>query len=236
MNNGMVDVTKLEEINMVVNSEERDSLGYKIKRSLYYFIKRSFDILCALLGLIILLPIALIVKICYLINGDYGSILYKHTRIGKDGKKFGLYKFRSMVNNADKVLEELLKDPKYKEEWDRYQKLENDPRITKIGKILRKTSLDELPQVLNVLKGDMSIIGPRPLIEGELDSHDGNHNIYEAVRPGLTSWWACNGRSNLEYGERLQLEYYYVRHQGIVMDIKCIFKTIKVVLFGNGAK
>jgi len=232
MHNGTVEVANIDELSVI----ERKNISYKIRIGFYHFVKRSFDIIFSLFGLIFLLPIALVVKISYVLNKDFQSIFYKHTRIGKDGRKFGLYKFRSMVCNADEVLKELLKDPKYKEEWDRFQKLNDDPRITKLGKILRKTSLDELPQLLNILKGDMSFIGPRPLVEGELDSHDGNHGIYEKVRPGLTSWWACNGRSNLEYGERLQLEYYYVRNQGFIMDIKCIFKTIKVVLFGNGAK
>ena len=141
-----------------------------------------------------------------------------------------------MVHNADEVLKELLKDPKYKKEWDENQKLENDPRITKIGKILRKTSLDELPQFINVMKGDMSLIGPRPLVEGELDAHEGNHEIYESVRPGISGWWAANGRSCTSYDKRLDLEYYYCRNCSILLDIKCIFLTIKAVLSRNGAK
>ena len=221
----------------IATMDEKDTIKfYKVKMAIYHFIKRLFDILLSLLGIIFLIPIALIVKISYMLHGDFKSIFYKHTRIGKNGKRFGLIKFRSMVCNADEVLKELLKNPKYKKEWDKYQKFSDDPRITKIGKILRKTSLDEVPQVINILKGDMSIIGPRPLVEGELDAHNGNHEIYEAVRPGLTSWWACNGRSDVEYDERLELEYYYVKHQGIKTDIKCIFKTIHVVLFGKGAK
>ncbi len=107
-----------------------------------------------------------------------------------------------MVYNADEVLKELLKDPKYKKEWDLNQKFENDPRITKMGNILRKTSLDELPQFINVIKGDMSMIGPRPLVEGELDAHKGNHTIYESVRPGISGWWAANGRSATTYEKK----------------------------------
>ena len=141
-----------------------------------------------------------------------------------------------MVVNADEVLKELLKDPKYKKEWDENQKFENDPRITKMGKILRKTSLDEVPQFINVLKGDLSLIGPRPLVEGELDAHNGNHEIYEAVKPGITGWWAANGRSATTYEKRLELEYYYVKHCSILLDIKCVFRTIKAVVFKTGAK
>lgn len=202
----------------------------------FYFIKRLFDIIVGILGLIILIPVTIIVKIINILNRDFAPVFYSHTRIGKNGKEFKLYKFRSMVPNADEVLKELLKDEKYAKEWKKNQKLENDPRITKIGKFLRKSSLDELPQFLNVLKGDMSLIGPRPLLKGELDSHDGDHSIYEKVRPGITGWWACNGRSATTYEERLKLEYYYVNNMSFVMDIKCIFKTIEAVLRRDGAK
>lgn len=210
--------------------------SFSIRKTLYFIIKRLFDIVCSLIGCIFLLPIALIVKISYLLSDDAKTIFYKQKRIGKNGKFIYIYKFRSMVVNADEVLKELLKDPKYKKEWDENQKFENDPRITKMGKILRKTSLDEVPQFINVLKGDLSLIGPRPLIEGELDAHNGNHEIYEAVKPGLTGWWAANGRSATTYEKRLELEYYYVKHCSILLDIKCVFKTIKAVVFKTGAK
>lgn len=210
--------------------------SFSIRKTLYFIIKRLFDIICSLIGCIFLLPIALIVKISYLLSGDTKTIFYKQKRIGKNGKFIYIYKFRSMVVNADEVLKELLKDPKYKKEWDENQKFENDPRITKMGKILRKTSLDEVPQFINVLKGDLSLIGPRPLIEGELDAHNGNHEIYEAVKPGITGWWAANGRSATTYEKRLELEYYYVKHCSILLDIKCVFKTIKAVVFKTGAK
>lgn len=198
--------------------------------------KRLFDILCSLLGVLAMIPVAIITKICYLISGDTKSIFYTQKRIGKNGKFIYIYKFRSMVWNADEVLKELLKQPKYKKEWKENQKFENDPRITKIGNFLRKTSLDELPQFINVLKNDMSMIGPRPLVEGELDDHNGNHEIYERVKPGITGWWAANGRSATTYKKRLELEYYYVENCSLLLDIKCIFKTIKAVLFKTGAK
>ena len=170
-------------------------------------------------------------------KGDFKTIFYTQTRIGKNGKEFKLYKFRSMVPNADEILEQTLKMDKVKrEEWQKYQKFEKDPRITKIGNILRKTSLDEVPQFINILKGDMSMIGPRPLVPGELDSHNGNHEIYESVRPGITGWWACNGRSATTYAERLELEYYYVKNKSLWLDIKCVFKTISAVLTKKGAK
>ena len=202
----------------------------------YFVIKRIIDIIIGILGLILLIPITIIVKIVSLINGDFHSIFYSHIRIGKDGKGFKLYKFRSMVPNADEVLKKILKQKKYASEWKKNQKLENDPRITKIGKILRKTSLDELPQFINVLKGDVSVIGPRPLLKGELDLHNGNHEIYESIKPGITGWWACNGRSATTYEERLELEYYYIKNASLWLDIKCIFKTVIAVFSRKGAK
>ena len=208
----------------------------KFKFNSFLFIKRLFDLFCGFLGCLAMLPVALIVKIAYMLTGDFKSIFYTQKRIGKNGKIIGIYKFRSMVSNADEVLKELLKDPKYKKEWKENQKLENDPRITKVGKILRKTSLDELPQFINVVNNDMSLIGPRPLVEGELDEHNGDHALYESVKPGITGWWACNGRSATTYKKRLELEYYYIKNMSLLLDIKCIFKTITAVLFERGAK
>ena len=207
-----------------------------IKKYLYFGVKRLFDILIALIGCLFLLPVIIIVKISYLLHKDFDSIFFRQKRIGKNGKEFNLYKFRSMVPNADEVLNELLKDPKYKEEWDLNQKFEHDPRITSMGNILRKTSLDELPQFINILIGDMSLIGPRPLVSGELDSHNGNHELYESVRPGISGWWAANGRSATTYERRLELEYYYIQHCGLILDIRCVFRTIKAVVFKTGAK
>ena len=202
----------------------------------YLFIKRTFDIFVGLIGTVLLLPLALIVKLAYMLTGDFTSIIYKHERIGMNGKTIYIYKFRSMVPDADKKLKAMLKNKKYKEEWEKNQKIENDPRITKIGKFLRKTSLDEVPQFINVLNGDMSLVGPRPLVKGELDAHKGNHAIYESVRPGITGWWACNGRSALNYSQRLKLEYFYVENACISLDIKCMIKTVTAVISKDGAK
>ena len=208
-----------------------------VKTKIYFAVKRSFDIVVALIGIMFLLPILFGIKLAYMFTGDFSSIFYSQIRIGKNGKQFKLYKIRSMVKNADKVLEELLKsNPEVKKEWEENQKLENDPRITKVGKIIRKLSLDEVPQFFNVLKGDMSLIGPRPLVIGELESHGGNHSMYEKVKPGITGWWACNGRSATTYEKRLELEYYYANNCSLMLDIKCIFLTIKAVLFTKGAK
>ena len=196
---------------LVEQTIETQNLSKTLTRRIYFIIKRSFDIFSSSLGIIFLLPIALLVKICSLITGDTKSIFYKQKRIGKDGEFIYIYKFRSMIPNADEVLKELLKDPSYAKEWKENQKFEHDPRITKIGNILRKTSIDKLPQLINVFKGDMSLIG-------------------------ITGWWGCNGRSATDYQERLNLEYYYCKNCSLKLDIKCFFKTITAVLFKKGAK
>ena len=205
------------------------------KQMIYMAVKRLMDIVFGLVGLIALLPLMLIVKVSFLLTGDTRSIFYTQTRVGLNGKPFQLLKFRSMVWNAGELLQELLKDPKYAKEWAENQKLENDPRITKMGGFLRKTSLDEVPQFLNVLKGDMSAIGPRPLVVGELEQH-GGLQLYNQVKPGITGWWGCNGRSNTTYDERLELEYYYVKNCSLWLDALCVVKTAVVLIKRDGAK
>jgi len=219
-----------------VLTKEDYTLFFKIRKGMYFIIKRVFDLICSILGIILIIPITIIVKLIYVCTGDFYSIIIKQERIGKNGKPFKFYKFRSMIPHADEALKEILKDPKYKKEWDLNQKLENDPRITKIGKLLRKTSVDELLQFINVFLNDMSLIGPRPLVRGELDAHNGNHQIYESVKPGITGWWACNGRSATTYEKRLELEYFYAKNCSLWLDFKCIFLTIKAVITKTGAK
>lgn len=206
------------------------------KHHIFLTFKRFFDIIVSLIGIVPLILLVIVVKIVYMCSGDFKTIFYKHTRIGKNGKKFGLYKFRTMVTNSAEILENLLKDPKYAKEWKENHKFENDPRITKMGKILRKTSLDEIPQILNILKGEMSIIGPRPLIDEEVEEYGENKEKLLSVRPGLTGWWACNGRSDTTNEERMKLELYYIDHMGIKLDIKIFFKTIIKVIKKEGAK
>ena len=202
---------------------------------MYFFFKRLLDIVLGICGMILFIPVSLIIKIIYISIGDGGKILYKQDRVGKDGKIFQIYKFRTMVRDAEEKLDELLKEDRYKKEWEANQKIEDDPRITIIGKFLRETSLDELPQAINVLIGNMSLVGPRPLVEGELEAHHGK-DIYWKVKPGITGWWACHGRSNLSYQERLELEYYYVDHCSFSLDILCLFKTFIEVFKHSGAK
>ena len=208
----------------------------KVHFVLYSFLKRILDIVLSLIALVFVIPICLIIKAVTLHYEDYDSIFYTQERIGKNGKKFKIIKLRSMIINADEELAKMLEKEEHRNKWDEDQKIDNDPRITKVGKVLRHTSLDELPQFINVLKGDMSIIGPRPLVPGELGKHHGKHEIYESVKPGITGWWGCHGRSCTTYKARLELEYYYVEHFGLITDIRCFFLTIFSVICKKGAK
>ena len=202
---------------------------------LYLKIKRLIDILGGAIGVFSLLFIAAGVKIAYLLNSDSAPILYRQDRVGQNGKKIRIWKFRSMVPNAEEVLEKLLKEEKWRLQWKAQQKLDNDPRITKVGRFIRKTSIDELPQLINVFMGDMSLIGPRPLVAGELEAHNGL-KLYQKVKPGITGWWGCNGRSNINYRERLELEYYYVKNCSLSLDIICFFRTVMAVIKKDGAR
>lgn len=220
---------------LVINQDVTSFL--RLRTSLYLATKRIFDIFTSIIGLILAAPIMLGVALAIKCQ-DGGKVFYKQTRVGKNGKHFQIYKFRSMVKNADEALKNLLTtDPESAKEFKKTQKLKNDPRITKIGKFIRKTSLDELPQLLNILNGSMSLVGPRPLIVGEIEEHHGDKGFYESVRPGLTGWWGCNGRSDTDdYKERLELEYYYVSNCSIKLDTKIIFKTALSVLGQKGAE
>ena len=186
-----------------------------------------------LISLPVMIPIAIVIKLT-----DRGSIFYGHERVGFQGRKFKVLKFRSMYPDADKRLKDILEnDPKAKEEWEKTFKLKNDPRITPIGKFLRKTSLDELPQFFNVLKGDMSVVGPRPVVEEELKKYYRDKaKLYMSVKPGITGYWQVEGRSDIEdYEERVKMDEWYIKNQSFWLDLKIIFKTIKVMLTGKGA-
>ena len=202
---------------------------------LYLALKRLMDTLFGLVGLVLMVPLSLLIKLAYLLCGDTSSIFYRQNRVGQDGRKIRIWKFRSMVPNAEEELQRLLKEDKYRREWEENQKFSEDPRITKVGRFLRKTSIDEFPQMINVFRGEMSLVGPRPLIDGELEAH-GGLKLYQKVKPGITGWWACNGRSNIDYRERLELEYYYVKNCSFYLDVLVIFRTIIAVLSKSGAK
>lgn len=202
------------------------------KREKYLVIKRGLDIIISFLALILLAPIFLLISLLIKIDSP-GKVFFKHKRIGKDGKYIYLYKFRTMYKNADEMKKKFTKEQI--EEYERDFKLKNDPRVTKIGKFLRKTSLDELPQLLNILKGDMALIGPRPVVEKEIEKYGMLKNIFLSVTPGLTGYWACNGRSCTNYDERIKLELFYVYNYSFKLDLKIFFKTIKSVITKEGA-
>ena len=205
------------------------------KKYFYRFIKRIFDILCSIIGIILLVPITLIVKLCYLLTGDFKPIFLVQDRIGKDGKLIRFYKYRSMVWDAEEQLKEILENPEHKKEWKKYKKLANDPRITGIGKILRKTSLDEFPQFINVFIGNMSLIGPRPYLPREKKDMGKTYNEIIKIKPGVTGLWQINGRADTPFKDRLVLDKKYVENYGFILDFKIFVKTFAVVLFGKGA-
>ena len=203
----------------------------------YLFVKKLFDIIISLILVIFLLPISIFIKISYLLSGDTHSIFFSQKRIGKNGKEFNLYKYRTMIVNADEELEKLLKNNKeLAKEYEKNKKLQNDPRITKIGKFLRKTSLDEFPQFINVLKGEMSVIGNRPYLPKEKKDMGSYYNDIVKTKPGITGYWQVSGRSDTSFKQRLKLEKEYSNIAGLRLDLKIFFRTFKVVLFHKGAK
>lgn len=210
----------------------------KFKKSVFIrfnrVFKRTFDVFFAILLLIMLSPLFAFLAIK--ISRDGGPSFYGHTRIGMNGRKFKCYKFRSMIMNSQEVLAHLLAtDPHAKAEWDKEFKLKNDPRITRLGHFIRKTSIDELPQLWNVLKGDMSFVGPRPVTEDELDRYRQYVKYYLAVRPGITGLWQVSGRNDVSYNERIRLDTRYIIGWSLLQDFIILFKTISVVFFRKGA-
>lgn len=201
----------------------------------YLLIKRCLDIIGAISGLLIASPLFLVLSITYLFGESKGPLFYKQQRYGKGETLFYIYKFRSMVFNAD----ELLKSNKelYQKYIANNYKLEQDedPRITRLGRILRRSSLDELPQLINVLRGEMSLVGPRPIVEEELKEYRHKRHDLLTVKPGITGYWQVCGRSNVGYPDRVDLELYYVYHQSLLFDIKILMQTIFVVIFKKGA-
>ena len=199
---------------------------------MYRLIKRIFDFILSLIGIAIMSPLFLIISI--MIKCDTkGPVFFKQRRIGLDGKPLYIYKFRTMVTNAEDLIASFT--PEQKKEWEESYKLKDDPRITRVGKILRKTSLDELPQLINIIKGEMSIIGPRPVVEEELSWYGNDVDLVLSVKPGLTGWWAVNGRSEVPYPKRCDLELYYVKNASLALDVRILLGTLKVVFSQRGA-
>jgi exopolysaccharide production protein ExoY len=201
-----------------------------IRRSL----KRALDIIGATLLGIVFSP--LILAVAVLLRREGGSVIFRHRRVGRNGEAFDCLKFRSMVPNADRVLRELLElHPELRAEWLRDHKLRDDPRITAVGRFLRRTSLDELPQLWNVIQGEMSLVGPRPVVREELLRYGRHLHRYLAAKPGITGLWQVTGRNDTDYRRRVVLDVYYVRRQSVLLDLYILLKTTRVVLGGNGA-
>ncbi|WP_312122809.1 undecaprenyl-phosphate galactose phosphotransferase WbaP, partial [Pantoea vagans] len=198
------------------------------------FMKRAFDIVVASMLLLFLGPIFAL--LCYMVKRDGGNAIYGHERVGQNGKKFKCLKFRSMVTNSKEVLEKLLAtSEEARMEWDKDFKLKNDPRVTRIGSFLRKTSLDELPQLWNVIRGEMSLVGPRPVIEAELERYAGDVDYYLMAKPGMTGLWQVSGRNDIDYDTRVYFDSWYVKNWALWTDIAILFKTAGVVLRRDGA-
>ena len=197
--------------------------------------KRIFDLVCTICGGLLILPIIAVVALLVAIDNK-GNVIFAHRRIGKDGKEFPCYKFQSMVPNAQEILQDYLaKNPEARKEWEESFKLTNDPRVTKLGGFLRKTSLDELPQLWNVIKGDMSLVGPRPIVKKEIERYGEYFREYAMVLPGITGMWQASGRSDTTYEERVEMDTWYVRNWSVWLDIMYLAKTFTAVIFGKGA-
>lgn len=209
----------------------------KISYFMYLFLKRVFDLVFSFFAIFFMIPLIIIIKIIYILNGDFEPVIFSQLRIGKNGKLFKFYKFRSMIPNADDYLKEYLKNNKEAaREYKINKKLKNDPRVTKIGRFLRDTSIDELPQMINIFKGDMSLIGNRPYLPREKEDIGAYYKDIVKTKPGLSGLWQVSGRSNLTFKDRLKLESYYSNNLSLWLDIKIFFKTILVVLKKNGAR
>ncbi len=197
-------------------------------------VKRLLDVVGALVLALVFSPLSLVIIV--LMSREEGPILFRHRRIGRHGRTFECLKFRTMVPNADQVMRRLFElHPELKAEWISNHKLRNDPRITRIGRFLRRTSLDELPQLWNVIRGEMSLVGPRPIVREELMRYGRNSPSYLAVKPGITGLWQVTGRNDTDYRRRVAIDVYYVRKQNLLLDLYILLKTTRVVLAGDGA-
>ncbi|WP_022793421.1 sugar transferase [Marinococcus halotolerans] len=221
----------MQENNVETKSEFRTNKQIRYNQT----IKRTMDLFLSTIILILLLPFFILISLTYLFEEKKGAILFRQKRVGENGKEFYIYKFRSMIIDAEKKLKE--NTDLYKEFISNGYKLEQDrdPRITKIGFFLRKTSLDELPQLFNVIKGEMSLVGPRPIIEEELKEYQHRRNEFLSVKPGMTGLWQVSGRSEIAYPERTNLELKYIKKQSFLFDMKILFMTVITVLKKKGA-
>jgi len=200
----------------------------------YQPVKRAVDVFGALVGLIVFGPLMIIIAIA--LAFQHGPVFFAHERLGKGGRKFRCLKFRTMAPDAEQRLNAVLKtDPDARREWEADHKLKCDPRVTPIGRFLRETSLDELPQFLNILRGEMSIVGPRPITQSEVDKYGDSFALYAQCKPGVTGLWQVSGRNNLSYEKRVELDSEYAKHHTFVEDVKIMLRTFGVVIFRIGA-
>ncbi len=202
------------------------------KIRLYSVTKKSMDLILSFIGLILLIPVFLILAILVKLDSK-GPVFYAHTRKGKNRSDIKIYKFRTMYSNSDEIFESF--SDEQKEEYYKNFKLDNDPRVTKVGDFLRRTSLDEIPQLINVLKGDLSLVGPRPIVEKEICKYGQYADKLFSVIPGITGYWQSHGRSDTSYDERVKMDMYYIDNKSILLDIKIMFKTVISVIKKEGA-
>ena len=219
-----------EEVKPIIVNVKKQNLVFRI-------VKRSIDIIAGIVGCILLIPITILVLLIRIIKKENtGPVFYTQLRIGKNGKQFRMYKYRSMCMNADETLKKYLEEnDDARKEYKKYKKLKNDPRITKVGCFLRKTSLDEFPQFINVLKGEMSLVGPRPYLPREKEDMGEYYCAITKVKPGITGPWQVRGRSKLEFEDRMKLDVEYVNNMTIKKDIKMVWKTVTKVVKKDGA-
>ena len=225
-------IIKFDDNNKVLEQKEKKTFN----EITYSFLKRTVDITASATALLLLSPVFLVTSLAIRKDSD-GPAMFTQKRIGKDGKLFEIYKFRTMIPDADKKLFELLdKDEKAREEYKLNKKLKHDPRITKVGNFLRKTSIDELPQLINVLKGDMSLVGPRPYLPREIDDMGSYYDTIIESKPGITGLWQVSGRSNTTFEQRLEFDKEYTENKGFLYDMGLLTKTVGVVVKKNGAE
>lgn len=219
-----------EKITLIECKQVKTNIAFRV-------VKRIIDIVAGLVGVILLIPITALVWIVRIIKKENtGPLFYDQLRIGKNGKQFRMYKFRSMCMNADEKLKTYLaENEEARKEYKKYKKLKNDPRITKVGCFLRKTSLDEFPQFINVLFGSMSLVGPRPYLPREKEDMGEYYSTIVKVKPGLTGPWQVAGRSNLKFEDRMKLDIDYVKNMSLKKDIKMVWKTVTKVFKKDGA-
>jgi Undecaprenyl-phosphate galactose phosphotransferase WbaP len=211
------------------------STTQKLKVPVNLFVKRISDLLIVIIGGLVILPFLLLIALIIKITSP-GPVLYKHNRLGLGGVEFFTYKFRTMVIDADKRLKKILEtNESARKEWDQAQKLKNDPRTTAFGKFLRKTSLDEFPQLINVLKGEMSLVGPRPIVSEEIEKYGEDFERIFSVKPGISGLWQVSGRSETNYADRVSFDTYYLQNWSVWVDLWVLYKTVSVVVTGRGA-